>query len=433
VKSTVGQNSIRTLIFSALNSALGIITGIVLAKTIGPYGKGVFSGIQVLQNGITAVTAGGGAAILYMLTNQKRSIGELARPLGFLLIGVTALGWLFLWIWGLHYGSSTTLLVAAAVIPAAIVLSWRGFFYMGIDQLRSLNYQGFALTLGVLLAVVTTVVVFHRGVQGAIVAWAVCLYIAAFVVVGHAVYISRGAPTDGFWDDVRSLVRFGSRTALDGLLGFFNYRIDSLVLIAFLGASGFGIYSVAVAGGEVLFMISRAVNTASAHDIGAFDLRSSAELTAKAIRMSTFVIAVAAAIAAVLGPLLIPIVYGPRFQPAGTPLRILLLGVVIYASAGTFSAFFAFQRGRPLVMLYLNAAMIALQVGLSLWLVPSIGMSGAALASTATYLFAAVFMTWYFCRTTGLRPARIWVVGKSDLASLSHAVRAMAAPARGRP
>ncbi len=208
MKSAVGQNSIRTLIFSALNSALGIITGIVLAKTIGPYGKGVFSGIQVLQNGITAVTAGGGAAILYMLTNQKRSISELARPLGFLLIGVTALGWFFLWIWGLHYGSSTTLLVAAAVIPAAIVLSWRGFFYMGIDQLRSLNYQGFALTLGVLLTVVAAVVVFHRGVQGAIVAWAVCLYIAAFVVVGHAVYISRGARTDTFWDDVSSLVRF---------------------------------------------------------------------------------------------------------------------------------------------------------------------------------------------------------------------------------
>jgi len=146
--------------------------------------------------------------------------------------------------------------------------------------------------------------------------------------------------------------------------------------------------------------------------------------------MSTFVIAVAAAVAAVLGPLLIPIVYGSRFQPAGTPLRILLLGVVIYASAGTFSAFFVFQRGRPLMMLYLNAAMIALQVGLSLWLVPSIGMSGAALASTATYLFAAVFMTWYFCRTTGLKPARIWVVSKSDLASLSHAVRNMAARAR---
>lgn len=422
--SAIGQNAIRTFAFSALSSAVGILTGMFLAKTLGPYGKGLFSGIQVLQGGISAATAGAGASIMFMLTNQRRSIGQLAKPLAALLIGTTLLAWIFLGLWALRYGLSTTLLVAAAVIPASIVLSWRNYFYMGIDRLRSLNYQGFGVTAAVLLTVVIAVQLLHRGVVGAIIAWAICTYVGALVVVIHAVRISQRENAD-FWQDLRSLIRFGARSALDGVLGFLNYRIDSLVLIAYLGAAGFGIYSVAVTGGELLFMISRAVNTAAAHDIGAFELGPSAELTAKTVRMNTAAMVILAAIASLVVPPLISVFYGSRFASAGVPLRILVAGVAIYASSGTMSAFFAFQRGRPMAMVYLSACTVALQVGLSLWLIPKFGMVGAATASTATYFLAALVLSIMFSRVTTMRLARVWIPQSEDLRSVTRALKSL--------
>src|SRR5579872_683478 len=179
MRSAIGANSVRTFLFSIVGSAVGIATGIYLAKTLGPVGKGLFSGVQVLQAGITAITSAAAAAITYMLTTQRRQMGDIIKPLGVLLAITTLIAWVFLAVYGLRHEFNLTLLIAASVIPAAIVLSWRNNFYIGIGQVKNLNYQALALSIISLIAVVAAVQFFHGGALGAIAAWAVCLYGAA--------------------------------------------------------------------------------------------------------------------------------------------------------------------------------------------------------------------------------------------------------------
>src|SRR6202035_833860 len=45
------------------------------------------------------------------------------------------------------------------------------------------------------------------------------------------------------------------------------------------------------------------------------------------------------------------------------------------------------------------------------------------LACTLTYLNAAVVMTWYFCKNSGLTPAELWIPTVADVRTVLRAIR----------
>src|SRR4029077_19452196 len=135
-----------------------------------------------------------------------------------------------------------------------------------------------------LLLAVWAALAAHLGVAGALWAWSVTTYGAAIVGIVRVANHLRGRST---WDlrvALRDVTRYASSATVGNILGFLNYRIDSLVLIAFLGAAGFGVYSVAVSAGEVLFRIPRAVATATTYRVGSSSFEDSAMTTARSIR-----------------------------------------------------------------------------------------------------------------------------------------------------
>jgi O-antigen/teichoic acid export membrane protein len=414
---SAGRDTIRTLLFNGVATLFGVVTGIIVAKALGPVGKGEFSGLSLLQNGIGSVTGGIGASITYHLTKEKRSLSDLVWPLlaifAALSVGLPAL----LALWGLRFGFDPVVVVFAATAPATLIIAWQQGVYLGLNRVRSLNAQVLGFSIFMLIAV-SAALAAHFGVRGAMWAWSVCTYGAAIVVVVRAAAALRGSGRWKFAEAMRSIFDYGVRSGVYGLLGFLNYRIDSLVLIAFLGAQGFGVYSVAVSAGELLFRVPRAVATATTYRIGAATFDESAATTAKAIRTSTAVVAACALPLFLLAPWLIGLLYGSRFADAAPALRILLPGIVLFVSAGLFSPFFAFQMGRPIIVVYISLLMIAVQTGTGVWLVPILKLQGAAIASTATYLTSAVFVTWYYCRLTKLRWVDVWILRREDLTSL---------------
>lgn len=426
-KRSIGSDSITALLYSVLSSGVGIVTAILVARWLGPVGKGLYSGLGLLQSGVAAATGGVGAAITYLMTKRGRTIGELFTPLTALLGLVSFLTWIGLLTWGARNGFSTTWLVFALCVPAAVIVSWQGYFFLGLGRVRTLNRLSFGRALLMVAALFLAVRMLHGGVTGAMVAWGAASYAAAVFVIIYAIRMGRGASTPSFWQDLKQLIWFGSRSSLDGTLGFFAYRLDSLLIIAYLGVSGYGIYSVASAGGEVLYIISRSVASASAHAIGSSNLSVSSEVTARAVRTTIAVIAIMAAILFLLAPPFVNLLFGAKFQAAILPFRIMLPGVVAYAPAGIFSAFFAYQLGRPLIYMYLGWVLLVIQATGCVLLVPRVGLAGAAIASTLTYFANAVLETWYFCKVTGLHPGAVWLIKREDI---KRALRSLPRAAR---
>ena len=423
--SKIARDTARTVAVSVISTGLAIITGVIVAKTLGPLGKGVFSSVQLVQGGVAAGTAGAGAAITYFLAKQGRSVGSLMGALSALLVIISLISWCLLGLWGLKFGFTTAVYIVALVVPASIVISWQGYYYIGTDNVRKLNLQTMRMAIALLLSVVILVAILHLGIAGLLAGWCICIYALAGVVVGDAIKTAQGLQRLNFGSDFKVLVRFGSRSALDGLMGFLNYRIDSIILLGFLGIAGFGIYSIAVSAGEMLFVVSRALSTAVSHDISILGFNASAAMAAKASRSVTFAMLVLSIPLLALAPLLIHLLYGARFLPAASALRILLPGVILVASGGPIGSFFAYQLGRPIIMVYFLLASIILQAGLCLVLVPKLGLNGAAIASSGTYLAGAAMRTIYFCRITKLSPFALWIAHSSDLATFKNLVKSL--------
>ena len=435
---STAQKALQTFGARVIVTAAGILTGILIARTLGPAGKGAYSAVQMLLAFPLALSGGAGAAITYLITRERWAARDLLPALA-VLFGVTSLlcaaGAVA---YGFAQGWSFETAAFALAVPAAIVTSWQPSYYIAVGRLRTLNTQLAMLAAAILGCVFLACVVLKLGVPGALGSWLLCTYVCAGAVVFDVLREAGRPSAGGLIGRLRVLTGFASKSALNTGLGLLNYRIDSIVLAALLGLSSFGIYSIAVNFGEMLFLLIRPINMAVSREIGSADLRRSGELTAYTVRFGVTIALVCAAIAFAAGPFLIHALYGGRFDGAALPLRLLLPGIVAFAGAGTFASFLTFQLGRPLLVAAVNAGMIAAQVAACLVLVPRYGMAGAAAASTLTYFLGAAVNTMLFCRSTGVHPAVLWIPRPRDMLRIKDALLAMlprrvsTAPATGR-
>jgi len=102
------------------------------------------------------------------------------------------------------------------------------------------------------------------------------------------------------------------------------------------------------------------------------------------------------------------------FAASAAPLWALLPGVVAFAPGAVLAGDFI-GRGRPGWNTQASALTVAINVVLCLLWIPSLGVLGAAWASTVAYATGAGVMLWRFQRITGLAWPEILVARPADL------------------
>lgn len=420
-----GRTALESLLARMATMAFSVVAGILVAKALGPQGKGAYSAVQLAIGTIVAFSGGSGTAVTYLLTKARRSIDDVLPVLALALVAMTLGAWMVLAIWGVGRGIGSVVLIGAIVLPASIVLSWQQSYYTAGGNLRRFNLRQVVLGAASAGAIALALYGFHAAIGGVLLAWALCTYGAAAYFVLDLLRARTHERHASLRENLRTFARFGGQSGVNVFLGLLNYRIDSLIVVAAMGTAALGIYSVAVSVGELLFMISRSVTMAITRQVGTSSLEDAASLTARAIRISTAMTGVCALVCWFAGPPAIALVYGPAFEPGALVLHVLLPGIVAFSSSGTFVSFFLFQLGRPSIVTWWNAGMLAVQsIGCAL-LVPRLGLAGAAAASSASYLLGVAFNTWYFARVSGIGARRLWLISRADVYDVREAVARM--------
>jgi O-antigen/teichoic acid export membrane protein len=108
----------------------------------------------------------------------------------------------------------------------------------------------------------------------------------------------------------------------------------------------------------------------------------------------------------------IPLLFGREFAAASLPLLFLIPGVVATAAANPVSAHLM-GTGRPVFGAAAAAVNLTVNVVANLALIPVLGASGAALASTLSYSASAVVLLVVFKRLNSV-PLRQMLVPTSD-------------------
>ena len=217
-------------------------------------------------------------------------------------------------------------------------------------------------------------------------------------------------------DLARNALHFGVRAHAGRVLTLGNYRLDQWILGATRTKAELGVYSVAVALAETLFYLPEAVKQVARPRLArATRLRAAAE-GAAVFRLTTVATAVIATPLVVFAPFVIRILFGDAFSGASPQLRLLALGAFGVIGMKILGNALTAQR-RPGLESVVVAIAFAATIGLDVALIPTFGGTGAAIASTVSYLVGGIAVAGVYVRVLGVEPAAL-VPRRVEIASL---------------
>jgi Na+-driven multidrug efflux pump len=100
---------------------------------------------------------------------------------------------------------------------------------------------------------------------------------------------------------------------------------------------------------------------------------------------------------------------------------LLLPGIVAFAPVKVLAAYLA-GAGQPRLFLVVSVSSLAVTIVLDLLMIPTLGIAGAATASSASYVTAAAVMLWVFRRTTGVSFRQTLILTSEDVRIARRAI-----------
>jgi O-antigen/teichoic acid export membrane protein len=174
-----------------------------------------------------------------------------------------------------------------------------------------------------------------------------------------------------------------------------SYRTELFVLGHYEGATGVGVYSIAMQSVESIWLVAGAMATSiTAPVLKETDTAAARLVGRQALKGLLYTAAVAVGVAAA-APFVIPLVFGDAYRKAALALALLVPGVVAYAPVSILVVYLSVRRGRPGLSLVVALVGLIVTAAAALALVPRFGGSGAAVASSVGYLGGAA-LTWVF-------------------------------------
>ncbi|HEX9124418.1 MAG TPA: oligosaccharide flippase family protein [Actinomycetota bacterium] len=203
--------------------------------------------------------------------------------------------------------------------------------------------------------------------------------------------------------EVRALMRYGAPRAPAALLSQALFYTDFFVLSAYTEGPSLGVYAASVRVAQALVLFLTAVShmfspfVADLHERGERDRLNG---LFKAITRWTLAGTIPLLLLFMVAPGPVLQVFGAKFQTGTAWLRILLVGQIVNVSVGA-AGFVLIMAGRTGWDLVVYASSFALDLGLSLVLVPRFGPTGAAVAQATTLALSNAFrvaLVWRFVR-----------------------------------
>jgi O-antigen/teichoic acid export membrane protein len=410
--------------------AFSLITNVVLARSLGPEGRGIYA-VAVLVPALIGLAAqlGLGPANVYHFSKGLISGDELvghAISMG-LLLGTVC----YIAMFGYVSVSSAThvfgvapalLLVTCAAIPFTLTTAFLQGVLTGAQRFGLFNATIISQYASPTIVLVIAMLLSPRSVVAAVVAWTVSGIVTAFVSLGC---VARVAPIviRLRLSTLGPLLRFGLLSYLGSLTSFVNYRFDVLLVNLFAGARQVGLYAVGTGLAEVVWYLANAAGIVLAPRIAASSEREADQITEGVCRIVTFMALVSGVLLALLAPYVIVLFFGGPFAESTWAVWLLLPGIVTFSVARILSMYLL-GRNRLKIDLFASLVGLVVTLVLDLILIPRFGFRGAAIASSIAYTSGMLFSLTWVVRHSTISPRGLLVPRPSDGALLARRLRA---------
>lgn len=393
-----------------------VLLGIVLGRTFGPVGKGIFSFAQLLVTIATAVGEGIRSAYAFERTRGGTATArELWGATLVLIASVSLPAGLFFVAMALRAPGQLAYPFVAIAFPAVVYLQAVNLLWAMYGRIETLNVRN-TVTFGAgsSLAGAVAVSVFHAPLGFVLGLWSLGIVLGAlWATIGVSAFLG-GSPQRPSLRHLRVLAGFASKSTFSQLATFLARRVDVFIVLALASKREFGIYSLAVATAELMFQVSNSITWTTIGRVAVLDAPEATALVARIIRGLLITQVILAAVLFAVGPSLISLVYGHAFAEAGLPLRLMLPGIVCFSADQLLSFVIAARLGRPGLLLGFETLSLTICGTATYAGVLHAGIAGAAAANTLTYLVSFAVKTTYFARTSNLSASDVLIARWSD-------------------
>lgn len=392
-RSRLARDTGITYLSTGLTLILNLATGVVIARSFGPDGRGALAAILTLaQVAGTVFALGAMPAVAYHVARHPKDGGRLLSTWIVMLVPCAALGIVIaellvpvLFAAQSDHTKALARLYVLTLIVTLLVQPLHGLI-TGERLVGLWSALRVAQPLLGLVFVLLLLAVGEFSVETALLATLAAAVLSAGLAAAPAIRRHGWGPPSARLG--RASLSYGIRGLGATVTQAVNMRLDLLIMPAFLGAGAVGLYSVAT---NVSWLIV-AVSSPLWWLVMPEAARRGAQGTGAVLRLFRLTLALSLALATLIAAtaaIVIPAVYGEPFAPAVTALYLLLPGCVLLPAGGIITSGI-YAAGRPFAsgVPHLVGSVITV-AGLVLFLERG-GIEAAAVVTSTAYAAVAL-------------------------------------------
>lgn len=396
------KKSLATYVGQLIRLLLVAGSNIIIARYLGPPGKGIltllmsFLGI-VLMIGMVGIDE----ANIYFISSKKASHKNVFANGLYQTVFISCLciaGFLIAEKWFLENplkGVDTIYFhIALTLIPLYFINQHAKTIFLGHRAIYTVSI--FVVIQFFLLFLIQLVFIPIYGIFGGVLS--IIISTVTLTIVGVTLLLKYGPPAKAL-DGVllKKSYAFGAKSQLGLIFSYLNRRLDIFIVNYFLNPYQVGIYAIAVAVAELPWHLPSASATVLFPWIADMKKEDAANFTSYVLRNVLFVTVAIVLILALLGRLVITLLFGAAFRESIVLMYILLPGVLALGITRILGAHFQ-GSGRPELGTLMVTFSFIETIVLDIILIPRMGAVGAAIASTIAYitssLIGLILFTW---------------------------------------
>jgi O-antigen/teichoic acid export membrane protein len=419
------RQAAATFLATMLRHLLAFACGVVIARFLGPEGKGEWTALVLLPSILHMASTAGlptahvvlGSRLRFPLSHLWANGllhagvgGVLALALGF---GLVRLGP------GLLEGLEVRPDLLPWILPAVALILLKDHA-RGLLQSQRLILSANVLELlhqAALLVGALTALILGRGLAGLVVSYWAALVLYQLAAQPLVRLMRAGEPSRPSGEAFRAAARLGVIAWASDFVQWLHYRVDVLLLMVFHGAREVGFYSVGVALGEGVWLLSHSIQFVLLPALGEAGPEDRMRRVERASRFGLWVGIAGGCGAALLVWPIVRYIFGVEFLPSVAIVWVLLPGAVLLGVARAFSALHLAME-RPQINLRISAAALVVNLVLNFLWIPTLGPLGAALSTTISYTLMYVVFLLLHRRMFGSSWRSLLWVGREDRAYL---------------
>ncbi len=402
---------------------LGIISSVVIARILGVEGRGVYAYILLLSSFLIPILSFGyPAGAVYEIGTRQFSVKDISfsNTLVSLAQG-TLVAVIIFALWYFDKLGKTGQQISPQIIGIIVALicinTLLRFSLKNIvaDSWFTLdNITQILRKIITPLMVITMIVFFSEKILGG----AIGLLVGSGTLLLIVLFNIRKKyrPKLGFNKNfVKKSYAYGFKGWAGQLSVNANTRIDQLILGAVASAEALGNYSIAVMLSELIWILPVALGQVIYNRVAGDDNKEgNLELVKKTHRIVLSFLLLCTFLAALVGPYIIPFIYGNDFSGAILPFLVLLPGTLIMVSTKLLSKLFT-ASGHIAITNKVQIISSIASIILYLTLIPRMGILGAAIAATIGYTIGAIVFWYFYKKTFAERLIELFWVKRSDI------------------